>query len=873
MVKLRVFELARELNIPGKDLIQRLKEMGYPVKGNFDALAEDQIVQIKAKMLEPVTRVESAVPSSEETETGAKPRKRRIISAKRSEEVHKIQESLGISGPLPEDEKTREEVEPQIEPAPAPLAEEPVAADQPEEVPPAEPPAEAVEPVPVAAEPVESAKPEEKGIAAADIAPIPAKLGPAAARAMEMKKEAEQRGPVADPEKGRDLKKDGKRTGEGVPAVWKEFKRAERKRPGYEAEAWSRPHHRRRPQRRGPKPAKIAAQDATPIPVRKRKIRLGQSITVSELAGAIGVKAGEIIKSLMALGIMANTNQTIEGPTVELIASEFDVDVEVDTTDLEDLIKEEEVDAKDLRPRPPIVTVMGHVDHGKTSLLDKIRKSRVTESEAGGITQHIGAYYVSSQAGDIVFLDTPGHEAFTSLRARGANITDVVVLVVAADDGVMPQTVEAIEHAQVAKVPILVAVNKIDRPNAEPEKIKRQLMDYNLLSEELGGETIFVNVSAKSGEGIDHLLEMIRLQAEVLELKAIPTGHARGFVIESRMDRRRGPIATVIVQRGKLEVGNDIVAGATGGRVRAMFNDKGESIQEALPSTPVEILGYAELPQAGELFVVTEDEKTARQIASARSEKLKVTDTIQRRHMHLEDFLQGIEEGQESTLNVVLKTDTQGSLEAVRASLEKLANQLVKVNHVRAGIGGITETDISLAATTNAVVIGFNVRPDSKAQALGASEGMEIKCYTVIYDLISDVKDALQGLLKPIVREEVIGHCEVREVFSTPKDGQIVGGYVTDGRLQRNSFIRLFRDDVLIHSGVIGSLRRFKEDVQDVQTGYECGVRVPNFKNIREGDLIEAFVKVEETPKLDDVAPSQPSRSLTQQSQSSGNIG
>jgi translation initiation factor IF-2 len=538
----------------------------------------------------------------------------------------------------------------------------------------------------------------------------------------------------------------------------------------------------------------------------------------------------------------------------ELIAAEFNVEVEAATGSMEDFVREEEIKPEDLLPRPPIVTVMGHVDHGKTSLLDRIRTTDVAAGEAGGITQHIGAYHVKSPAGDVVFLDTPGHEAFTSLRARGANVTDLVILVVAADDGVMPQTVEAIQHAQAAKVPILVAVNKIDRPNADIDRIKRQLMEHQLVPEEYGGETIYVPLSAKTGQGVPQLLEMLHLQADVLDLKAPRVGLARGSVIESKMDRRRGPVATVIVQRGTLSVGDHFVVGNTYGRVRAMFDDRGQPVDKALPSEPVEILGFDELPQAGDPFVVMEEEKLAREIASHRTDVQRGAETAPTRRAHLEDFLQGAAAGEVVILNVVLKTDTQGSLEALRMSLGRLGNRKANVNLVRTGIGGITETDVSLAATTNSIVIGFSVRPEAKAQDLAQREGIDVKLYTIIYELIDDVKAALQGMLKPLIREQVIGHLEVRGVFPSPKDGQIIGGFVNDGKLQRNSFFRLFRDNVLVHTGTISSLRRFKDDVSEVQQGFECGLRVMNYTDVRNGDLIEAFIKVEEKQLLDTMA-------------------
>jgi translation initiation factor IF-2 len=459
---------------------------------------------------------------------------------------------------------------------------------------------------------------------------------------------------------------------------------------------------------------------------------------------------------------------------------------------------------------------------------------------------------VRSDSGDIVFLDTPGHEAFTAMRARGADVTDLVILVVAADDGLMPQTVEAIDHARAANVPIIVAANKIDRPNANVNRIKQQLMEHNLLAEEFGGDTVIVPVSAKTGEGVEQLLEMVHLQAELMELKSVSEGQARGYVIESKMDRQRGPVATVLVQRGTLHIGDDFVAGSTHGRVRAMFDDRGKSVDQVGPSMPAEVLGYNELPTAGDIFVVMEDEKVARQIAQVRTNRHRAEHAGPgRRHVTLEDFLQGLQSDEVRELNMVLKADTQGSLEALRGSLEKQGNAQVRVNIIRAGVGGITETDISLATTANAVVMGFNVRAQTKAEDLSRAEGVEIKRYTVIYDLINDVHAALEGMLKPIEREEIIGHCEVRRVFSTGKEIKIAGAYVNDGHFERNSHVRLYRDDVLIHTGQIQTLRRFKDDVQSVQSGYECGVRIADFNELKEGDVLEAFITVEEAPRLE----------------------
>jgi len=844
---MRVFELARELNIPGKDLIVRIKAMGFTVENNFNVLDEKTIGEIKSKMLEPVSRVEDkgAAPAPDDGQEEEKPRKRRIISARRSKEVSKIQESLGVSGLLPEDQETRSEV----------TAKEAVA-EQPAEA----PPEEAAQAAPAQPEREDAAAPPHE--AEAEAAPVT--VAAQAEIAIE-----DDPAPKSKPRSDKDRVRWRERVepeSEGEEAIvdidpgqWQQAARTVAKPPvpqhNYSKE-WVRPTRSRKgsDRRPGRSTRKFAGKDQEKhtFEPRKRKIRVGQRITVSNLAGALGVKAKEIIKKLMALGIMAAINHPIEGATAELIAAEFNIEIEADTTDLEALAKEEAIEEGKLQARPPIVTIMGHVDHGKTSLLDYIRSSHITAGESGGITQHIGAYHVREDFGETVFLDTPGHEAFTTLRARGADITDLVVLVVAADDGVMPQTVEAIAHARAAEVPIMVAINKIDRSGADPEKIKRQLMEHELLAEEFGGETVIVPVSATTGEGVPHLLEMIHLQAEIMELRATYEGRARGFVIESRMDRRRGPVATVIVRRGTLKIGDDFIVGTTLGRVRAIYDDMGESVEEATPSIPVEILGYSELPQAGDEFIVMEDDKAARQLAESRLAKRQETDTSDHRRMHLEDFIKGVDEQEMTTLNLVLKADTQGSLEALRGSLEKQGNATAKVEMIRAGVGGVTETDVSLAATTNAVVVGFNVRSDNKAAEQALGEGVEIKLYTVIYELINDVRDALQGLLKPIIREEIIGHGEVREVFSVSKEGQIAGSFIKDGRLERNGLVRLYRDDVLIHSGTLGSLRRFKDDVQQVAAGYECGLRISNCTDIRVGDIIEAYENVEEAQVLEE---------------------
>jgi len=582
---------------------------------------------------------------------------------------------------------------------------------------------------------------------------------------------------------------------------------------------------------------------------RKKNIRIGNHVVVAELAGLIGIKVPEILKKLMGLGIMATINQTITGETAELIAADFDVTVEVETFELTDLLQENEPDAADLEVRAPIVTIMGHVDHGKTSLLDKIRETRIATGEAGGITQHIGAYHLKAGGNRVTFLDTPGHEAFTSMRARGANITDIVVLVVAADDKVQPQTIEAIQHARAADVPIIVAVNKIDRPESDPMRIQQELLSHELIPEDLGGSTIFVKVSAKTGEGIDELLEMIHLQSEILELKATPKGLARGTIIESRVRKGQGPVGTVLVQRGTLKIGDYFVMGSIHGRIRAMFDESGSAMEEAGPSIPVEISGLSNVPEVGEIFVILEDEKKARQIAEEREHKLRAETIMADQKTSLDNLFSKIEEGQANELRLILKGDVQGSVEALKSSLEQIGDERISPRFLLCSVGNVTETDITLASASDAIIVGFNVKMDAKAKEIRAVEGVDVRLYDVIYNALDDVKAAMEGLLEPEIREEILGHLEVRQVFSAGKNGIVVGGLVTDGKLFRNAMIRVLRKEESIFEGSIISLKRFKDDVQEVAQNYECGM-VLDFTEIEDGDIVEAYEQIEESARL-----------------------
>ncbi len=577
-------------------------------------------------------------------------------------------------------------------------------------------------------------------------------------------------------------------------------------------------------------------------------VEIHEGITVRELADMLGVPANKVMEALLKKGILATINQAVPTDVAVEIAESFGFLAEAKKEEEEEVLIEEIPDRpEDLKPRPPIVVVMGHVDHGKTTLLDTIRKTNVAEREKGGITQHIGASQVKLPDGRVItFLDTPGHEAFTTLRARGAQITDIAVLVVAADDGVMPQTVEAINHAKAFDVPIIVAVNKIDKPGADPMKVRRELSEHGLIPEDWGGDTVFVDVSAKTGQNVDQLLEMITLLADILELKANPNKRAKGVIIETKLDRKKGPTATVIVQEGTLRVGDIFVAGITHGRVRAMFDDKGRQVREAGPSTPVEVLGFEELPEAGDTLVVVENEKKARELAEKMREKREKEEKLAQ-SVRLEDIYKKIESGEIKELRVIVKADTMGSLEALKKSLEELSTDEVSVRIIHGAVGGITENDVMLAKASGAIIIGFNTRPDPKARELIEKEKVDARMYGIIYQVIDDVKKALQGLLEPVEREEVLGSAEVRATFKVKKFGTVAGCYVLDGKLVRGAKARLIRDGVVVYDGQIESLRRFKEDVQEVARGYECGVKLKDFNDVKVGDVIECYeIKLEQ---------------------------
>ncbi|MCA0988082.1 translation initiation factor IF-2 [Guptibacillus algicola] len=604
----------------------------------------------------------------------------------------------------------------------------------------------------------------------------------------------------------------------------------------------------RRPNRRGKgqPPKNTAAPRRLP-----EKVTFIGSLTVGQLAEKLGKDASELIKKLMGLGVMATINQELDKDTMELICDDYGVKVEeeeiFEITDLDNYTKED--DSEKLVERPAVVTIMGHVDHGKTTLLDSIRNTKVTQGEAGGITQHIGAYQIENKNKKITFLDTPGHAAFTTMRARGAKVTDIAIIVVAADDGIMPQTVEAINHAKAAEVPIIVAVNKMDKEGANPDRVLQELTEYELVPEAWGGDTITVNLSAIKGEGIEDLLEMIVLVSEVEEFKANPDKLASGSVIEAELDKGRGAVATLLVQEGTLKVGDPVVVGNTFGRVRAMVNDLGKRVKTAEPSTPVEVTGLSDVPHAGDRFVAFEDEKQARQVGEARAQQHIEAQRKESSKMNLDDLFEKIQQGDVKDINIIIKADVQGSVEALAGSLKKIEVEGVKINIIHTGVGAITESDIILASASNAIIIGFSVRPDNNAKKVADAEQVDIRLHRVIYTAIEEIESAMKGMLDPVYEEKVIGQAEVRETFKVSKVGTIAGSYVIEGKITRNSGVRVIRDGIVVFEGEVDTLKRFKDDAKEVAKGYECGITLAKFNDVKEGDIIEAYVMEEVKPK------------------------
>ncbi len=873
MSKIRVYELAQKMGIDNKELIARLHAIGVEVKSHSSVVDE---TDAKRLMAPPPVKDES---KDEVRVTTTVIRRRKHVEPAPEPPPAPVEAALA-----PEvQEMAPEAVPAKVEEVrePAPVKEVPPKKEAAKIVPPSPPvgketPAEVAHPagqakilgrveLPVLQtkeRPTERREPFKP-------APRPGER-PAPARPAERPvagRGPERPGPARVPERP------GPVTPEAVPGTIDERKKGGRK--GKEApvtEEVSRPGKKGAPggkkkeilkkvelaekrerifepglrPGKGKKKEKLRAPEGkrTEITVPKaikRIIKISETITVGELAKRMGIKANDLIRALMKMGMMATINHPLDVDAATLLATEFGYEIENVAIDLDEMLEAAPDAPESLVKRPPVVTIMGHVDHGKTSLLDAIRETNVIAGEAGGITQHIGAYDVELNSRKITFLDTPGHEAFTAMRARGAKVTDIVILVVAADDGVMPQTREAVNHSRAAGVPIIVAINKIDKPDAKPERVKQELMELGLVSEEWGGETIFVEVSAKKRINLPELLEMVLLQADVLDLKANPDKPARGTIIEAKLDRGRGPVATVLVQEGTIRIGDYFVAGVHYGRVRAMQNDRGDKVQSAGPAMPVEVIGFTGVPDAGDVFVSLTDEKQAKEIASYRMQKIRETELAKTSKLSLEQLYEKIQKGEVKDLNVVVKGDVQGSVEAVAESLRKLTTEAIRLNVIHASVGAITETDVNLATASNAIILGFNVRPEVKAHALAEKEGVDVRLYNIIYDAVDDIKKAMEGLLEPTLREKHLGRAEIREIFSVPKVGNVAGCYVQEGKMVRNARVRLLRDNVVIFEGKMASLRRFKEDAKEVASGYECGIGLENYNDLKIGDIIEAF--------------------------------
>ncbi|MFC1523383.1 translation initiation factor IF-2 [Thermodesulfobacteriota bacterium] len=907
MSKIRVYELAKEIGMESKTLTAKLVELGYDIKAYNSSLEDDEANEIRDKMNALTTQVERKRIQTKGKTTIIRRRTRSVpLEVPPAEEVvpdetilpqevddeteteSRIEEEPAATVPEQEAEITSNETEAPVEAPEEPVAEveAPVAPEAVEAVPEVAAEDEAVqqavaegniEPVQEAVEPeepqkvVEKVKPEKarKGLARvikkAAITIIPEEKPKPKPKPKKVAKQKTRIGTPADDAKIAN----GEAAGKGKkgkrfvkfstePASRDRFKKGlggKRKgRVDVEMEDVEVLDGRipagvrigRLPKGGSRKQKQSAQSEVMETKAIKKRIKVFEVISVSDLSHKMGVKANEVIAKLMGLGIMATLNQALDIDTATLIATDFGYEVEQGRTDEISVVElEEQEQGGEEFPRPPVVTVMGHVDHGKTSILDAIRKTDVAAGEAGGITQHIGAHYVRSAKGDVVFLDTPGHAAFTEMRSRGAKVTDVVVLVVAADDGVMDQTREAINHARAAEVPIVVAVNKIDKANANPDRVMRELAEFGLTPEEWGGETIYCQTSAKQGSGIEELLEQILLQAEILELKADPKRRSRGRVVEAQLHKGRGPVATILVQQGTLTVGDSFVVGNFYGKVRSLFNDKGETVTEGGASMPVEVHGLSGVPQAGDEFVVVPDEKLAKSVSAQRQLKTREVELAVTSKISLENLFDKLQEGEIKELRVILRADVQGTLEAFKKSIQNLSTDEIKVKILHEGTGTLLESDILLAAASDALIIGFNVRPTMKIQDLAKTEKVDIRTYDVIYHALEDIKKAMVGLLDPTFKEKVIGNVEVRETFHVPKIGTIAGSYVLDGKVERNSHVRILRDGVVIYTGVISSLRRFKDDVKEVQSGYECGVGVENYNDIKVGDVFEPFVMEE----------------------------
>jgi translation initiation factor IF-2 len=861
MSTMRVYELAKELRMGSNELVERLKNAGFPINNHMSALDGEEVDRVRdylsgatsevfeEKRIKPtvIRRRKKIVPKVQETVSQEEPRVAEEAPPSPEEHV-----------PAPEEEaRKRFEEEQQKE-----VKEQPPAGQLPEksgrgaQAPP-EPVKEKREREVVKPKAAKKKKEKPKATPAKIIkmpdipSPGPKEQGPTSpvppADTTPFPQEAFRAEPGEKKRKGiREDKEAGDR---------KEFRRRkkeiiERKDLYGEDRAYGFGAKGKAKKKDKLDRKKFKHTEITVPKASKRRIRVPDTMSVAELAKRMGVKAAELIRKLMELDMKVNINQTIDFDSAALIASEFDYELELESFDERQLLAGEEDRDEDLTKRPPVVTVMGHVDHGKTSLLDYIRKTKVIDTEAGGITQHMGAYHVSTPQGDVVFLDTPGHEAFTAMRARGAKVTDLIVLVVAADDGVMEQTVEAIDHAKAAQIPVVVAVNKMDKANANPEKVRRDLSKYGLLSEEWGGDTLFTYVSAKKGEGVDELLESILLQSELLETKANYNRSASGTIIEARLDKKRGPVATLLIRKGSLHQGDFFVCGGSYGRVRAMLNDRGQKIKSATPSMPIEIYGISDVPMAGDDFTVVPDEKTAKLVSEHRRSESSLDMAKRQDAVRLENLFERITEGEVKELNVIVKADVQGSLEALRDNLVKLSTEEVKLKVIHSATGAATESDVMLASASRAIIICFHVSANPTVRAVAEKEHVDVRYYDVIYKVIEDVRAAMTGLLEPTYTETIIGRAEVKQIFRISKVGTVAGCYVTDGKAERSAKVRLLREEVVVFDGSIASLKRFKEDAKEVPAGFECGVGLENYNDIKPGDVLEFYVLEEMKAEL-----------------------
>lgn len=855
---MRVYELAKELQMGSNELVERLKNAGFPINNHMSALDGDEVGRVRdylsgatdeifeEKRIKPtvIRRRKKVVPKVQETATPEEPPAAEEPARRPEEQVSVSEEEIkeGVKEEHPVEHVT-EKAEPEdkeihaesraVEPEP----EEEVVKSKPPKKKKEKPkttPAKIIKmpevqpPGPEKQEPVSPIPPDHT-------IPFPEGAFQEAPEGKKKKKEAP--GEEKEVETRKEFRKRKKEIFERKDLYGEER--------GYGFGTRAKGKKKDKFDKKKFKHTEITVPKAS-----KRRIRVPDTMSVAELAKRMGAKAAELIKRLMELDMKVTINQTIDFDSAALIAAEFDYELELESFDEQQLLAGEEDREEDLAKRPPVVTVMGHVDHGKTSLLDYIRETKVIDKEAGGITQHIGAYHVNTPHGDVVFLDTPGHEAFTAMRARGAKVTDLIVLVVAADDGVMEQTVEAIDHAKAAQIPVVVAVNKMDKVNANPEKVRRDLSKYGLLSEEWGGDTLFTYVSAKTGEGVDELLESILLQSELLETKANYKRSAQGTIIEARLDKKRGPVATLLIRSGTLHQGDFFVCGGSFGRVRAMLDDRGQKIKSATPSMPVEIYGISEVPMAGDDFNAVHDEKTAKLVSEHRKSESSSDMAKRQDAVRLENLFERITEGTVKELNVIVKADVQGSLEALRDNLVKLSTEQVKLKVIHSATGAATESDVMLASASKAIIICFHVSANPTVRELSEKEHVDVKYYDVIYKVIEDIRAAMVGLLEPTYNEAIVGRAEVKQIFRVSRVGTIAGCYVTDGKAERNAKVRLLREEAVVFDGNVASLKRFKEDAKEVSAGFECGVGLENYNDIKPGDVLEFYVLEEMKAEL-----------------------